>query len=175
MPKLFQSKLFLSLAGLVVLSGALLGFNKFWNTGISVGYAPDQPIPFSHKIHAGVNEIPCLYCHSNADNSKHATVPGVGVCMNCHTQVKVDSPYIKQIQQAFKNNKPIEWIKVHDNADFVTFNHKRHIMKGFACENCHGPVKEMDKIRQDKMLRMGFCLDCHRKNSGPTECYTCHQ
>lgn len=163
------------------------------------GYAPDQPIPFSHKKHAGQFNIPCMYCHSGIEKSKHATVPSVNVCMNCHSVVKPDSPHIQKLKAYYNEKKePIEWVKVHNLPDFVNFNHKRHIAKGVSCETCHGDVKKMDIVRQDKSLLMGWCMDCHRGKTAPphltakataegnpatgvpphgvapTSCYTCH-
>ncbi|MBF0491522.1 MAG: cytochrome c3 family protein [Deltaproteobacteria bacterium] len=162
----------------------LLGIflNFWWNLGNSVGYAPVQPIPFSHKIHAGDNKIPCLYCHVNVDKGRHATVPSMNVCMNCHLMVRSNpdpsskdySPYIQDLIQHYREDKPIEWIKVHDQPDFVFFNHRPHIAKGFDCAACHGDVKQMSRIEQAKPLNMGFCVDCHRQNGGPVNCNTCH-
>ncbi len=156
----------------LVLLGSFLSF--WWNLGNSVGYKPEQPIPFSHKIHAGDNQVPCLYCHVNVDKGRHATVPSLNVCMNCHSVVKTDSPWIKKLREHYDNNKPIEWAKVHDQPDFVYFNHRPHIAKGFDCAACHGDVKQMEKVEQVKSLNMGFCVDCHKKNEGPLSCYSCH-
>ncbi len=183
-----KSKLPIAILGLILLSG--LGYAlTFWlNLGNSVGYSPEQPIPFSHKIHAGDNKIPCLYCHVNADKSRHSTVPSVNVCMNCHSVVKADpnpllsdgkpnpgySPYIDELKKKYAKGESIEWVKVHDQPDFVFFNHKRHVLKGVACDTCHGDVKQMSKIEQVKTLNMGFCVDCHKKNDAPLQCYTCH-
>lgn len=169
-----KSTIFIAVLGLLVV--AIVGFvvKTWWNLGNNIGYAPTQPIPFSHKKHAGDNQIPCLYCHSNADNSKHATVPSMNVCMNCHSVVKTDSPHIKKLTQLYKQGSPIEWVKVHDVPDFVFFNHKRHVKKGIDCAHCHGDVASMDKVQQEKSLNMGFCVNCHRANGAPTDCYTCH-
>lgn len=160
--------------GILLLAGLGTALFFLFKVGVNVGYAPEQPIPFSHKIHAEDNQIPCMYCHANADKSKHATVPGLSVCMNCHSVVKTDSPLIKQVHENYKNDTAIEWIKVHDVPDFVMFNHKRHIAKGIDCAACHGDVQSMDKITQVKTLDMGFCINCHRDNQAPTDCYTCH-
>lgn len=146
----------------------------WWNLGNSVGYAPAQPLPFSHKIHAGDNKIPCLYCHTGADKGRHAQVPPMNVCMNCHSVVKTDSPWIQKLKSQYEKGEPLEWIKVHDQPDFVFFNHRPHIAKGVACESCHGDVKNMDKVQQVESLNMGYCLDCHRAKGAPTDCYTCH-
>lgn len=160
---------------LIVLCGVAFVGNTWWHVGNNKGYAPVQPIPFSHKLHAGDNKIPCQYCHVQVDKSKHATVPAMNVCMNCHKVVRAtDSPLIRQLTEAYKAGKPIEWVKVHDLPDFVNFNHKRHIKKGFDCAVCHGDVASMAKITQVQTLQMGFCMDCHKANKAPTDCYTCH-
>lgn len=170
-----KSKILLLIPALILLVGLAVVGHAWWNVGNNVGYAPEQPLPFSHKLHAGDNQIPCQYCHSNADNSKHATVPPTSVCMNCHTVVKTDSPHIKKLTESYQNDKPLEWIKIHDVPDFVFFNHKRHIKKGFDCAVCHGDIAKMDRVEQVETLNMGFCVNCHRDNGAPTDCYTCHQ
>ena len=149
--------------------GALLtvGVIQFFPTASNQGYAPEQPIPFSHKLHAGDNKIPCLYCHSGAESSRHATVPSVNVCMNCHSVVKTDSPYIQKIKKAYTDGKPIEWVRVHELPDYVYFPHKRHVAKGVSCETCHGNVKEMARIEQKGALTMGWCMECHRGQTTP--------
>jgi len=131
------------------------------------GYSPEQPIPFSHKKHAGQYKIDCRYCHFSAYKSVHAGVPPLAVCMGCHTVVKTDSPYIQQIQKAYAEGRPIEWNRVHELPDHVHFNHKRHLAKGVACETCHGQVKEMERIYQAQPLTMGWCLNCHRGFEAP--------
>ena len=131
--------------------------------GINQGYEPEQPIHYSHKLHAGDNQIPCLYCHFGAEKGRHAGIPPANVCMNCHRWVKKDSPEIKKIKEAIATNKPIEWVKVHHLPDFVYFNHSQHVMIGkVACQECHGPVQTMVTMRQENTLAMGWCIDCHR-------------
>ncbi len=130
-------------------------------------YQPDQPIWFSHKVHAGQNKIDCQYCHFTADRSMHAGIPPASVCMNCHTQVKegkrTGKKEINKIYAAIKNNKPIKWVQVHNLPDFVYFNHKQHVKVGkLDCKECHGDVAQMDVVAQVKTLSMGWCLDCHR-------------
>src|SRR4051794_31453279 len=134
----------------------LLGVAYVFPSASNQGYAPEQPIPFSHKLHAGDNKIPCLYCHSGAEKSKHASIPPLNVCMNCHSVVKVDSPYIQKLRQSFAEGKPIEWVRVHELPDFVYFPHKRHVAKGVSCETCHGNVKAMERIEQKAPLTMGW-------------------
>ena len=144
-------------------------------TGDNRGFAPTQPIPFSHKIHAGDNQIPCQYCHTGADESRHATIPPMNVCMNCHKVVKTESPFIQKMAEMYQKGEPIEWVRVHDLPDHAYFFHKRHIQVGIECYTCHGAVETMDKIKQEKILNMGFCVDCHKTNKAPTDCVVCHQ
>lgn len=156
---------------------AVIGITIFLLPARGVGYAPSQPIPFSHELHAGKRKIQCLYCHSNVDKSPHANVPSTAVCMNCHRVVKVDSPYIKKIWESFEQNKPIQWVHVHVLPDFVYFNHSRHIQKGVSCEVCHGNVADMAKVEQRAPLSMGWCINCHRQPQyqAPLNCNTCHR
>jgi hypothetical protein len=147
----------------------LVGVASVFPTASNQGYAPEQPIPFSHKLHAGTNKIACLYCHSGAEKSRHAGVPSMNVCMNCHTVVKTDSPHIQRLQKAFAEGKPIEWVRIHELADFVYFPHKKHVAKGVSCETCHGNVKAMDRVEQFAPLTMGWCLDCHRGQTTPRQ------
>lgn len=132
-------------------------------------YAPEQPIPYSHKLHAGDLKIPCLYCHVGADESQHAGVPPMNVCMNCHSVVAADSPHIQKLKQLYEEGKPIEWVRIHNLPDFVYFPHYRHVNKGVSCETCHGEISEMEKVYQAKPLTMGWCLDCHQGETTPKE------
>ncbi len=169
----------------LLLIGVLLGLGawSFLDTFSNVGYAPKQPIPFSHKLHAGTGpsysagtprKIPCLYCHANAERSRHATVPAVNVCMNCHVVVRTDRPAIQMVNSLYQANQPIPWVRVHRLPDYVYFSHRWHIARGFACQKCHGPVETMDVVQQVASLKMGWCIDCHRLNKASTECNTCH-
>lgn len=153
--------------GLVALIVVGVSLAAVFPTPSNQGYAPEQPIPFSHKLHAGDNKIACQYCHSDVEKSKHASIPGVNVCMNCHTVVKTDSPWIQKITEAYNNNQPIEWVRIHELPDFVYFPHKRHVAKGLACQTCHGPVETMDKVYQHGALTMGWCMECHRGRTTP--------
>ncbi|MCC6522254.1 MAG: cytochrome c3 family protein [Polyangiaceae bacterium] len=125
-------------------------------------YEPTQPIPFSHALHAGATKIQCQYCHYGAEQSRHAGIPAPSVCMNCHTEVRTDSPEVAKIRQAVETNKPIEWVRVHRVPDHVYFSHEPHVTAAVPCERCHGPVAEMTVVSQWASLTMGFCLDCHR-------------
>lgn len=157
---------------IVVLILAGSGARALYMFGDGRGYSPDQPIPFSHKIHAGQYNIPCMYCHTGVEKSKHASIPSTNICMNCHIAVKTESPHIQKIHESWKTGKPIQWVKVHDLPDFVNFSHKRHVLRGVGCENCHGDVKDMTKIEQVKPMTMGYCLNCHRGETAPEHLYT---
>jgi len=135
-----------------------------YTVGIQQNYEPSQPIAFSHKIHAGQFEIDCNYCHTGVRNAKSANIPSVNICMNCHNAIKTDQPEIQKIFAAYEEDKPIEWIRVHNLPDLSYFNHSQHVeIGGLECETCHGPVKEMDVIYQYADLTMGWCINCHRE------------
>lgn len=142
-----------------------LAFGPRWYQG----YAPKQPIPFSHAQHAGQYQIPCLYCHPTAEYAAFSAVPGLDTCMNCHSMVGTDLPNIQKLREAYENDDPIEWVKVHVLPDFVHFNHQAHVSAGVACETCHGPVQEMEVVYQWAPLSMGWCMDCHRNDDYLTE------
>ncbi len=165
-------------AGLLVavtFIGLLLGF---WaNAMFYPGTSPEQPINFSHKIHAGEFEIPCMYCHVQARRSISAGVPSVSKCVGCHSQVATERPQIRKLMAYWENKEPIPWIKVHDLPDFVHFPHKRHVAAEVKCQTCHGPVESMDVIRQEASLKMGWCLGCHKEREveNGLDCWTCHK
>lgn len=144
--------------------------------GYNQGYQPDQPIPYSHKLHAGQYKIDCRYCHTGVGVSRHASVPSLNVCMNCHLVVKTDSPWIQKLAEAYNSGKSVAWQKVHLLPDFVKFNHAAHIKAGKDCTTCHGNIAEMEKVQQVQSLSMGWCVNCHRQpeNKAPLNCSTCH-
>lgn len=138
------------------------------NLGRQPGYEPDQPILFSHKVHAGINRIDCKYCHTTVTESKHAGIPSVQLCMNCHNVVRQGrhsgTTEIDKIYQAMETGKPIEWIRVHNLPDHAYFNHAQHVGVGkLDCTDCHGDVQNMHRIKQVQTLSMGWCIDCHRQ------------
>jgi mono/diheme cytochrome c family protein len=152
---------------LVVALGFKAVINSLFSIGVQQGYAPKQPIAFSHKIHAGQYEIDCNYCHVGAMKGKAATIPSVNICMNCHNQIKqgtlTGENEIAKIVSAYENNKPIEWVRIHNLPDLAYFNHAQHAnVAGVECQTCHGPVETMDVVRQHSLLTMGWCIDCHR-------------
>lgn len=136
--------------------------------GRTQDYAPDQPIKFSHKIHAGDNEIDCRYCHYTADFSISGGIPSNNVCLNCHNVVRTGtlsgSFEINKIHRAEKTGKPVRWIRIHKLPDHSFFSHAQHVnVAGLECQQCHGPVEEMHMVRQVEDLSMGWCINCHRE------------
>ena len=123
----------------------------------------EQPIQFSHKHHVGDDGIDCRYCHSSVEHSAFAGIPPTRTCMNCHSQIFADSPYLEPVRESFRTGNPLEWNRVHRLADFVYFNHSIHVNKGIGCETCHGRVDQMPLIRQVASLQMEWCLGCHRQ------------
>jgi hypothetical protein len=153
-----------------LLGATALGGATAWQlsrVGIHQGYAPRQPIAFSHQLHAGESKIPCLYCHSAARKSRHAGIPAANVCMNCHGVLAKETVEIQKLKVLVEQNRPIEWVKVHNLPDFVYFNHSRHVLAAVSCEECHGAVETMPRVRQTAPLTMGWCLDCHRQRALP--------
>jgi len=142
--------------------------NNKLSIGYNIGYKPDQPVPFSHKIHAGQYGIDCKYCHTNVAVSKHSSVPSLNICMNCHMSVATDKKWIQHITEKYEKNEPVAWKKVHLLPDHVKFNHSAHIIAGKDCKTCHGPIEEMEKVYQYKDLSMGWCVNCHRGNNDET-------
>jgi menaquinone reductase, multiheme cytochrome c subunit len=140
----------------------LSGYFGFHSRVTDVGYRPDQPIPFSHKLHAGDNGIKCQYCHNTVERSAHSAVPSTSTCMNCHIAVKSESPKIAKVKESWETNTPIEWRRIHKVPDYVNFNHAAHIRSQIDCASCHGEVETMGVVAQMKPLSMGWCLDCHR-------------
>lgn len=150
------------------------------------GYSPTQPIAFSHRLHAGDNHVPCLYCHTGAERSRHAGVPAVETCMNCHAVTRTDKPEVQRVIAAFNANQPIVWQRIYTLPDHVYFDHRPHVGAGIACQKCHGEVQTMEQVSREMLMRMGACLTCHRDaheavpagsriTSGPTNCFACHR
>jgi hypothetical protein len=122
-----------------------------------------QPVQFSHKHHVGDDGIDCRYCHTAVETSSSAGMPPTQTCMNCHSQIWSDSPYLEIVRASYRDNKPIQWERVHDLPDYVYFNHSAHINKGVGCSSCHGNVAEQPAIHQVATLQMEWCLSCHRE------------
>ena len=136
------------------------------------GDAREQPIPFSHAHHVGSMGIDCRYCHTSVDNSDWAVIPPTKTCMNCHSQIWINSSTLEPVRESFRTNQSIKWTKVYDLPDYVYFNHSIHVKKGVGCETCHGRVDQMQLMYQNPSLQMRWCLDCHRnpeKNLRPRD------
>jgi menaquinone reductase, multiheme cytochrome c subunit len=129
---------------------------------IRIGYQPDQPVPYSHALHAGELGLDCRYCHSVVERGAKAAIPPAGTCMNCHTAIRANSEKLLPIRQAFAENTAVRWTRVTDLPDYVYFNHSAHVGAGVGCETCHGRIDQMVKVYQAKSLTMGWCVDCHR-------------
>lgn len=159
--------LFLFTVSQIIFSGCYDGGWWFYTPGDTVedvGYAPTQPIPYSHQLHAGKLQIPCQYCHSAARRSKSAGIPSVATCMGCHRVVATDKEHVKYVADKYAKKESIEWVKIHDLPDFVRFSHRPHVWAGVACQDCHGPVETMEVVAQVAPLQMGWCLSCHRQD-----------
>lgn len=171
------------LIAIVFLQQLYLGLMEI---GLKQDYQPDQPIKFSHKLHAGDNQIDCNYCHYGARKGKHSNIPSASVCMNCHMNISEGPNYgeteIAKIYDAvgwdsenakYIENyevKPIKWIRIHNLPDLAYFNHSQHVTAGqVACETCHGAVKEMEEVYQYSPLTMGWCINCHRETKVKVE------
>jgi hypothetical protein len=149
---------------LVVVAAAGYGLNLLNRSSYVTGanIAVEQPVPFSHRHHAGELGIDCRYCHSSVEVSAKAGVPPTQTCMNCHKQIWLDSPTLEPVRASFRTDVSIPWIKVHDLPDFVYFNHSVHVAKGVGFETCHGRIDRMNLTWQQNSLQMEWCLDCHR-------------
>lgn len=126
-------------------------------------YMPEQPVPYSHALHAGDLDIDCRYCHSTVEEGAAAAIPPTQVCMNCHATIKAESEKLAPIRESFESGMPVRWVRVHDLPDFVYFNHSAHVTRGIGCVSCHGRVDRMETVSQEERLSMGWCLDCHRE------------
>jgi heme/copper-type cytochrome/quinol oxidase subunit 2 len=161
---------------LVIAFVAKTAIDGLYSIGVQQGYAPAQPIAFSHALHAGQYEIACQYCHTGVEIGKSANIPSANICMNCHTHIQNVggkegiSPEIQKIYNAVDNNQPIEWVRVHNLPDLAYFNHAQHVaVGGVECQTCHGPIQEMEVVGQHSTLTMGWCIDCHRQTEIATE------
>lgn len=190
--KSFVQNQFLVLVSAIILllASGYFVYGFFMQVGIDQGYQPIQPIHYSHKIHAGDNQVDCNYCHSSARTSKQAGIPSLNVCMNCHVTIGevAESTATAEYSKEFYDNeiaklydavgwdpetlsytgetKPVKWIRIHNLPDFAYFNHSQHVsVAGIDCQNCHGPIQEMEVVYQDAPLTMGWCIDCHRSTN----------
>ena len=187
-------KVLFGVLGFSLVLGVAFGTPVLWASNQERGYQPEQPLPFRHDIMAGKHKIDCAYCHTEARKGPHATVPTVASCMKCHIEIQTKDvqgqlkPGLAQLLEYWEKKEPIKWVKVHDLAAFVYFDHSRHLTKqaGLECQDCHGAVEEMDRVERVHSLKMGFCLECHMQappedapegqtTRAPIHCSTCHR
>jgi hypothetical protein len=147
------------LAGLA-LTGVLLAARAPYLTNQNV--TREQPVQFSHKHHVGDDGIDCRYCHTGVEVSATAGVPPTKTCMNCHSVLFNTAGYLEPVRASYRDDKSIEWVRVHRLADYVYFNHSIHVNKGVGCSSCHGQINQMPLVFQASSLQMEWCLDCHR-------------
>lgn len=170
MPQIFPSRANvisrLSLPVFLVLVAVVLAL-VFWllrsPLATGEGRATEQPVLFSHAIHAGNLGLDCRYCHTSVESASFAGMPPTQTCMNCHSQILTASPLLDAVHESWEQGTPLRWRRVHDLADFVYFDHSIHLDRGVGCVSCHGRVDEMTTVRQVEPLTMGWCLDCHRE------------
>jgi len=189
----YRNKAYIALFAVVLfIVGGYVTIQAAIGLGRNKGYQPEQPIYYSHKVHAGVNQVSCLYCHGGAYEGRHANVPSVNICMNCHMAIneygsgseklyREDGTEVNgtaEIQKIYAaagwdpktrkysgKEKPIEWVKIHNLPDHVYFNHSQHTRAGkVQCQTCHGPIQEMPEVKQFADLSMGWCINCHRES-----------
>ena len=190
--KAFVENQFLVLVSSIFVLLAIGYFAYGWmmQVGVDQGYQPIQPIHYSHRIHAGDNQIECKYCHSSARTSKHSGIPSLNVCMNCHKAISEVAPetateeyskefYDKEIAKLYDaagwdpatrtysgEEKPVKWVRIHNLPDLAYFNHSQHVsVAGIQCQECHGPIQEMEVVYQNAPLTMGWCINCHRETN----------
>ena len=173
-----MNRIVLPLALLMLITGlgALAFSQRPWEPRADV----EQPIPFSHRLHAGVNKIPCQYCHNLASRSSEPGIPSVARCVGCHGNNIAGAPAagIEPVTRAWTDDQrapfEIQWNRVYTLPDFVRFPHRPHIANGVACQACHGPVETMDRVVPVKHINMGFCVDCHTQRKATLDCVACH-
>ena len=170
---IFRSQAFIG--AIIFIAVAVIGkstIDGMLDVGIQQGYAPTQPIPFSHKIHAGEHEINCNYCHTGVYKGKSANIPSPNICSNCHNPqgIKYDSPKLTKLRDALENGNPIKWVRVHNLPDLAYFNHSQHtVVAGLECQQCHGPIEKREVVQQYSPLTMGWCINCHRETEVNTK------
>ncbi len=166
----------LPIAVLLVLTGvSVVAFSQHpWSPRSDVV----QPIPFSHRVHAGVNQIPCQYCHEYARRSQTAGVPPVQRCLGCHMKVGMEKVALGPVTQPWTDHRQpageIAWQRVYTLPDFVRFAHRPHVLAGIPCQHCHGPVETMDRVVPVYDINMGFCISCHTEHNVSKDCFVCH-
>ena len=153
-----------AVGGLVFLTVVITAY--FHPRNSAIGYAPQQPVPYSHALHVGELGLDCRYCHTTVEHAATASIPAAEICMNCHKTVHPESTKLLPVREAVETGKPIAWVRVHDLADFAYFDHSVHVNAGVGCVSCHGRIDRMEVVSQQEKLTMSWCLDCHRDPDG---------
>ena len=151
---------------------AIVGMSGYW---VTYEEAPPQPIDFPHFKHAGNLGLECTTCHLYVEKSKHATVPPMSVCMDCHENAAIAGPEIEKLKKYWADKEPVPWVRIHELPQHVYFSHKRHIKADVECESCHGDMQVVRTVKQVRSFQMGFCISCHRQNNASIDCATCHK
>ncbi len=159
-----------SAAGLLTVAMALLYYLLYPSA-----LGKEQPVPFSHRIHAGVKQISCFMCHPGAAEGPRAGVPPLQTCMLCHEHIIIHYPEVADLRRHYNDGVPVEWARVNELPEFVYFDHGMHLLRGIDCGHCHGDVRAMDRIKQPQKFTMGFCVQCHRDNGAAHKCSVCHR
>ncbi len=150
-------------AGGVLFISVIAGMTYYFTPKYTrVGYQPVQPVPFSHSIHVNQLGLDCRYCHSQVENAAHSNLPTTQTCMNCHSQIKLNSPRLATVRDSWKTGQPIAWVRIHEAPDYVYFNHSAHVNRGVSCVSCHGQINNMAVVWHHEPQSMDWCLTCHR-------------
>ena len=166
-----RRELVVALAAGLLIAAVTLGYVCFYPAEAP----PVQPIPFSHRLHAGVKEIGCVVCHPGTLDADRAGVPPLQTCMLCHERIIITYPPIRDLRRHYEQGVPVEWERVNRLPEYVYFTHRVHIYRGFDCGRCHGDVKAMDRVEQPQEFTMGFCIQCHRDFGASHDCFLCHR
>ncbi len=169
--RLYRISALISITAAIVLLCMALAYAYLFSSQIG----PEQPIPFSHRIHAAEKGISCVFCHSGAIDTDVAGIPPLETCMLCHSKIITHYPQIAQLRESYANKVPVEWKRINILQEFAFFSHQSHIQSGVDCGKCHGDVKQMDRIIMKKPFQMGFCVQCHRDTEVSHDCLMCHR
>ena len=164
----------LAILVLVLLVIAIASVLIFYPSG-AISAAPEQPIPFSHRVHATDKKVSCFMCHSEAMNTDRAGIPPLETCMLCHSKIIIHYPQIARLRKYYDDRTPVEWNRIFYLPDFVFFSHQAHIQAGFDCGKCHGDIAHTDRLPVPEQFRMGFCVRCHHDENFSHDCFICHR
>lgn len=159
----------------ILIPATLLLAAAYNSLGQSTPDAPEQPVPFSHKVHAGQLKLQCKMCHTNPDPGEMMTIVAAPKCMQCHSAIKTESASIQKLAAFAKNDREIKWVRVYEVPSYVNFSHRAHAETGNTCQECHGKVSERDRLYREADISMGGCMKCHREKKVSINCGFCHE